>query len=140
MLLVGWRPGTSALVWLGFFLAALVYGGLGLLLGVLVTSELAGFFIIIMVSLLDTFFQNPVDNPAANKDFLKAFPAYGPTQVSVAGAFTSAFPGREILISLAWFVGFGLLGLAIFWWRTRAAHARGRALAARPAATPVAAG
>ena len=115
-----WRPGSLPVVWLGFFCAALIYGGLGLLLGVLVTSELAGFFTIIMLSLIDTFIQNPIGNPAANKDIVKAFPAYGPTQLAVAGGFTHLVPERYVLISLAWLAAFMLLGLAIFYWKTRA--------------------
>jgi len=127
VLLVFWRPESFALVWLGYFGAALIYGGLGLLLGVLVSSELAGFFFIIMLSLMDTFFQNPYGNPAANKPFLAWFPSYGPVQLAVAGGFTHVFPTREMLVSLAWFAGFALLGLAIFWRRTRAWNTHGRA-------------
>ena len=95
MLAVAWRPAGLPLIWLGFFTAALIYGGLGLFLGVLVSSELAGFFAIVMLSLFDTVLQNPLDNPAANKDFLKAFPSFGPTQVGVAGGFTAYFPGAS---------------------------------------------
>jgi ABC-2 type transport system permease protein len=120
VLLAFWRPEAWLLVWLGFWCAALIYGAFGLLLGVLVRSELAGFFLIIMVSMLDTFFQNPVDNPVANQPFLRFLPSYAPTQVYVAGGFTHLMPWSAVLLSLAWFVGFALLGLAIFWWRTRA--------------------
>lgn len=124
VLLFFWRPQHALLVLLGYFLAALIYGGLGVLLGVLVQSELAGFFLIIMVSLFDTFFQNPAENPVANAPWLKWLPAYGPTQVAVAGGFTSVTPGREALISLAWFAGFAVVGLLIFSWRTRRRGAR----------------
>lgn len=119
VLLVFWRPESFALVWLGFFCAALAYGTLGLLLGVLVTSELAGFFVIIMVSLMDTFLQNPVENPVANKPFLKGFPSYGSMQVGVAGGFTHAVPIAALGVALAWSVGFAAIGLSVFWWRTR---------------------
>ena len=119
VLLAFWRPESFALVWLGFFCAALAYGTLGLLMGVLVTSELAGFFVIIMVSLMDTFLQNPVENPVANKPFLKAFPSYGSMQVGVAGGFTHSFPGVALLVALAWPLGFAAMGLSVFWWRTR---------------------
>jgi hypothetical protein len=124
-----WQPRALPLVWAGYMLAALAYGGLGLLLGVLMRSELAGFFLIIMVSLLDTTFQSPVENPVANARWLKAFPAYGPMQIAVAGGFTSVAPWtlwRELLFSLAWSAGFALVGLLIFWWRTHAWNARGR--------------
>jgi ABC-2 type transport system permease protein len=134
ILLIFWRPNALPVVWLGFFGAALIYGALGLLLGVLVKNELAGFFVVIMVSLLDTFIQNPLGNPAANQDIVKAFPSYGPTQVYVAGGFTNLLPGTYLLVALAWFVGFAALGLLIFWWRTRA-----RSIQAAPLATPLAA-
>ena len=123
-----WRPEAFPLVWLGFWCAALIYGAFGLLLGVLVKSELAGFFLIIMVSMMDTFLQNPVDNPVANQEFLKFFPSYAPTQVYVAGGFTHLAPDRNVLISLAWVVGFALLGLAVFWWRTHAWNVRAEPL------------
>ena len=97
-----------------------MYGAFGLLLGVLVHSELAGVFLIIMGSMLDTFFQNPVDNPIANQPFLRFLPSYAPTQVYVAGGFTTLVPGRMVLLALAWFSSFALLGLTIFWWKTRA--------------------
>lgn len=127
ILAIVWRPRGLFMIWLSFLLAALIYGALGLLLGALLRSELAGFFIIVMLSLLDTFFQDPVENPVGNADILKIFPSYGPTQVAVAGAFTPTFPGREILISLAWFTGLAIIGLGIFWLRTRAWNASGRA-------------
>lgn len=128
---IWWRPRDLALVWLAFFLSALIYGALGLLLGALLRSELAGFFIIVMFSLFDTLLQNPLENPEANKDFLKAFPSYGPTQVSAAGGFTSLFPGKEILVALAWFAGLAIIGLVIFWLRTRSWNAAARR-SARP--------
>ena len=133
VLLAYWRPANFALVWLGYTGAALIYGALGLLLGVLVRSELAGFFLIIMLSLMDTFLQNPYGNPVANKPVLQWFPAYAPTQIAVAGGFTHVAPGRELLITLAWGAGFALVGLAIFWWRTRPWNARGHAAHATPA-------
>ena len=44
VLWVFWRPFSLPFVWLGFFCAALSYGALGVLLGVLVRGELEGFF------------------------------------------------------------------------------------------------
>ncbi len=117
-------------VWLGYLLDTLTYGALGLLLGVLVTSELAGFFLIIMISLLDTTLQVPVENPLANKDFLIAFPTYGPMQVAVSGGFGNDVPGGGIALALAWFLAFALVGLAIFWLRTRAWNRRGAHISA----------
>jgi ABC-2 type transport system permease protein len=115
-----WHPLSLPTVWLGFFCLTLAYGGLGLLLGVLVSCELEGFFLIIMISLIDTFIQNPSGNALADKDVVKAFPAFAPMQIAVAGGFTHVVPGTYILFSLAWFVGFALLGLAVFVYKTRA--------------------
>lgn len=120
-----WRHGHPTqlpLIWLGFWCAALIYGGFGLLLGVLVTSELAGFFLVIMVSLIDTSLQNPLGNPLGNQPVLREFPSFGAMQLEVAGGFTHLFPWETVGLSLAWFGGFAVLGLLIFWWRT---HARG---------------
>src|SRR6185437_1349322 len=119
VLLFFWRSAGFGAVWLGYLLDTLIYGALGLLLGVLISSELAGFFIIIMVSLMDTLLQAPVENPLANKDFLAAFPSFGPMQVAVSGGFGHGVPGASVLIALAWFVAFALVGLLIFWWKTR---------------------
>lgn len=115
-----WHPVSLPVVWLSFFCAALSYGGLGLLLGVLVRGELEGFFFIIMLSLIDTFVQNPLGNPVANQEIVKAFPAFAPTQIAVAGGFTHLMPWLYVLYTLAWLAGFALLGLAIFTWKTRA--------------------
>ncbi len=123
ILLAFWQhghPEELPLIWLGFWCAALIYGGFGLLLGVLVTSELAGFFLVIMVSQMDTFLQNPLGNPLGNQPVLREFPSFGATQLTVAGGFTRLFPWQEVGLSLAWFAGYAVLGLVIFWWRTRA--------------------
>ncbi len=40
-------------------------------------------------------------------------------QVAVSGGFGHGVPGGGVLLALAWFVGFALVGLLIFWWKTR---------------------
>lgn len=123
VLFLFWHPGhpmSLPLIWLGFWAAALIYGGFGVLLGVLVTNELAGFFLVIMLSLIDTGLQNPLGNPIANQPALKDFPSFGAMQLVVAGGFTQATPWGDLWLSLAWWAGFAVLGLLIFWWRTRA--------------------
>jgi len=99
--------------------------GLGLLIGVLVRGDLEGFFLIIMIAMLDTFLENPVDNPLANKAILEFFPSYGPTQFAAAGAFHHQMAPTMVALSLAWTAAFALLGLAVL--RLRMPHSAGRA-------------
>jgi ABC-2 type transport system permease protein len=121
-LLAFWQPLALALVLLGFLGAALAYGALGLLLGVLVSNELAGFFVIIMLSLIDTFLQNPIGNPTANKAIVEFFPSYGPTQIAVAGGFAHLMPWTELGLTLLWPLAFVAIAFVVFWWRTRIAR------------------
>jgi hypothetical protein len=75
VLLAFWRPGLAgwAAILAGFTVIALAYGSLGLLLGVVVKSDLEGFFLIIMGGLMDTFLQNPLGNPSIQDRAAAAF-------------------------------------------------------------------
>ena len=119
VLLAFWPGASFAPVWLGYTLDALVYGTLGLLLGVLVRSELPGFFLIIMVSLMDTYLQLPVQNPLANDPFVAELPSYGSVQVAVSGGFGNVVAAASVLTSLEWLAGFAAFALVVFWLRTR---------------------
>ena len=131
IMLFFWRPAGVWAVAVTFMLAAATYAALGLLIGVLVRGDLEGFFLIIMVSLLDTFLENPVDNPLANKLILEFFPSYGPTQFAAAGAFHHQALMSMAAVSLAWTAAFALLGLVVL--RLRMPRP---ARAAAPAGTP----
>jgi hypothetical protein len=113
ILLLFWRPAGIWTIAVSFMLAAATYAALGLLIGVLVRGDLEGFFLIIMISLIDTFIQNPVGNPLANKPLLQFFPSYGPTQFAAAGAFDHQVLAGMAALSLAWTAAFALLGLAV---------------------------
>lgn len=131
VLLGFWRP--SAPGWLallaGFAVIAVTYGAFGLLLGVLVKGDLEGFFLIIMGGLLDTFLQNPLGNPLANKPLLRAFPSFGPMQFAVGGAFGRSALWGYLVLGLGWAAGFTLCALVVFQIRTRTRrHPDGRAL------------
>ena len=140
VLLLYWRP--SAVGWLavlaGFAVVSATYGSLGLLLGVLVKGDLEGFFLIIMGSLMDTFLQNPLGNPVANKPALQYFPSFGPTQFASAGAFARSWLWSDLALGLAWAAGFATLGLLVFQRRTRVLHHRQSR--SSPRAVPEAAG
>jgi hypothetical protein len=122
-------------------LAAATYAALGLLIGVLVRGDLEGFFLIIMISMLDTFLENPVDNPLANKPMLEFFPSYGPTQFAAAGAFHHQVLAGMAAASLAWTAVFALLGLAVLRLRMpRPARAAAPSRVAAPSAGPASVG
>jgi hypothetical protein len=116
-----WRPGPAG--WLavlaGFGVIALTYGALGLLLGVLVSRDLEGFFLIIMGGLTDTFLQNPLGNPLANKPVLQWFPSFGPMQFAVGGAFGHTALWGHLALGLLWAAAFTAVGLVVFRIRTR---------------------
>jgi ABC-2 type transport system permease protein len=113
ILLFFWRPAGIWTIAASFMLAAATYAALGLLIGVLVRGDLEGFFLIIMISLIDTFLQNPVGNPLANKPLLQFFPSYGPTQFAAADAFDHQVLIGMAALSLAWTAAFALLGLVV---------------------------
>ena len=73
----------------------------------------------IMGSLVDTFLQNPVGNPIANRPVLEYFPSFGPTQFAAGGAFGHAALWGELVLGLAWAAAFLVSGLIVFQRRTR---------------------
>ena len=54
-----------------------------------------------MGSLMDTFLQNPLGNPLANKPVLEWFPSFGPTQFAVVGAFSHTALWQYLALGLA---------------------------------------
>jgi ABC-2 type transport system permease protein len=131
VMLFFWRPAGVWSIAVTFILAAATYAAFGLLIGVVVRGDLEGFFLIIMIAMLDTFLENPVDNPLANKPILEFFPSYGPTQFAAAGAFHHQVLPSMVALSLAWTAAFALLGLVMLRLRMpRPVHDR------RPASSP----
>jgi ABC-2 type transport system permease protein len=128
VLLIFWRPGLGAIgsIALGFVVVGLEYGALGLLVGVTVRGDLEGFFLIIMGSLLDTFLQNPLGNPLANKPILSYFPSFGPMQYATGGSFSHPGLYGDLAIGLAWTAGLAAVALAVFAVRTGSAPPRRR--------------
>lgn len=110
------RPG---LLFASLLSAGLVYGGLGIALGVAVSTELAGMFVIIMVSLVDVMVQNPVINPGKNQAALQFLPTYGPMQSAVAATFTGSGSFGYLMLGPLWLLVFAAFGLAAFYQRTR---------------------
>jgi hypothetical protein len=103
---------------LSLLAANVTYGALGVMLGSLLRGELEGFFVVIMVSLVDAGLQNPtvrvVDLPG-----LDALPLHGALQSALASTFTPAAPGGYMMRTLVWCAGAATVALAAFCVRTR---------------------
>jgi hypothetical protein len=121
VLLAFWQPspGSWLAVLVSFAVMAAEYGALGMLLGVLVKGDLEGFFLIIMGGLIDTFLQNPVGNPVANRPVLEYFPSFGPMQFSSGVAFGGTTQWAELGLGIVWAAAFLVLALVVFQCRTR---------------------
>jgi hypothetical protein len=128
VLLGFWRPSPAGwfAILAGYAVIALTYGAFGLLLGVLVKGDLEGFFLIIMGGLMDTFLQNPLGNPLANKPILEWFPSFGPMQFAVAGSFGHTALWGHLALGLAWAAAFTVCGLIVFRVKTRTRRTGGQ--------------
>jgi ABC-2 type transport system permease protein len=116
-------PQHPGVVVAGTFGAVLTYAAIGVLAGVVARGDLEGFFFIIMLSLVDTFIQNPIGNPAANRGVVEYFPSYLPMQILVGGAIADHVAWWQFWDSVGWAVVLGALGVLGFWLRTRIARA-----------------
>ncbi len=112
-------PRDTGALGLSLFSSGLIYGGLGIVLGLALSTELAGMFVIIMTSLVDVMVQNPVINPAESTGVLRYLPTYGAMQSGVAATFTDSGSPGHLLLGPLWFLIFALLALAAFHRRTR---------------------
>ncbi|WP_030105434.1 hypothetical protein [Actinoalloteichus caeruleus] len=122
VMLAYWDVRQPWLLYLALVVSGLIYGGIGIVLGVFLPDDLEGMFTIIMVSIIDLALQNPIANPAADAALIVYLPNYGPMQLGVAAGFTDLVPRAPLLNSLAWCVGCGLVGLVVFHLRTRRHH------------------
>ncbi|ANZ40387.1 hypothetical protein BBK82_34555 [Lentzea guizhouensis] len=119
-----WEPRQVALIGFSLFTSALTYGGLGMVLGLALSTELAGMFVIIMVSLVDVMVQNPIINPSADLGPVRLLPTYGSMQAAAVAGFTDEGAVGHALLGLVWLLAFSLVGATAFHWRTKdhAAH------------------
>lgn len=113
-------------VFLATWAAVLAYATVGVLVGAAGAGEVEGLFVIVMLSLVDTFLQNPIANPAATRPIVQFFPTYLPMQMAVAGALTDHVAWWQLAGSLGWAVGLASVGGAAFGVRTRTATPGGR--------------
>lgn len=119
-----WLPQQPVLLAAGVFIAALVYGGIGILLAAVLRSELAGMFLLIMTSIIDIALQNPVLNMAgAARSLLSMLPAYGAMQSAITSVGLHLVPWSYLALGLCWATGTAALGITAFVVRTRSHRA-----------------
>ncbi|MFI1200151.1 hypothetical protein ACH4VR_11960 [Streptomyces sp. NPDC020883] len=99
--------------------AALAYGGIGILLGALLRSELAGVFVVVMASMIDMGLHNPAASQLAGGPSLRLLPMHGPTQAALVSAFTTGFPASGLLAGLTWWAVATAAAFTVFHIRTR---------------------
>jgi ABC-2 type transport system permease protein len=115
-----WRPQQLALLTASMFLGALTYGGIGIMLAAILRTELAGMFLLIMISFLDVGVQNPIATPVAANPVLRVLPAYGAMQSAATSVDLDLVPWSYLALGLCWAVATTSIGMAAFMLRTRA--------------------
>jgi hypothetical protein len=121
LLLLFFQPRRLPLVLLGFILAGFVYGSYGLLVGAMFRRELEGILLIVLLANIDIgWLQNPIYYAdAQNKFIIRHLPAYFPSQVSMAAAFS----GHSVLAPLGGGLVYGTLlllaAMLVFGWKMR---------------------
>ncbi|MDO0910978.1 ABC transporter permease [Streptomyces sp. DT2A-34] len=114
-----WRPQQLLLLGVGLFVGALIYGGVGIMLAAVLRSELAGMFLVIMVSFVDLGLQNPLANPASDSPLMRYLPAYGAMQTVVTAGALHLVPWHELVQGLLWAVAMAAVGMSAFALRSR---------------------
>lgn len=114
-----WRPAHPWLLALAMCTAALTYGVIGVLVGVLIRGELEGMFLIIATSIVDQALQNPVLNPVPDAGLRPYLPSYGATQTGMTAGFAPEVSGTCLEVQSLWFAAAAVTALLTFFLRTR---------------------
>lgn len=121
-----WRPQQLMLLTASMFLGALIYGGIGIMLAAVLRTELAGMFLLIMISFIDLGVQNPIATPVAGSPVLRALPAYGAMQSAATSVGLDMVPWRYLALGSCWAVATAVVGMTAFKLRTRSYLASGQ--------------
>ncbi|HXL59744.1 MAG TPA: hypothetical protein VN959_03585 [Mycobacterium sp.] len=114
-----WRPQQLVLLAASMFLGALIYGGIGIMLAAVLRTELAGMFLLIMISFIDVGVQNPIATPVAANPVLRGLPAYGAMQSAATSVELHLVPWSYLALGLCWAVATAAIGITAFMLRTR---------------------
>lgn len=115
------EPTRFGIVWLGLLGIGLVYGCYGMLVGALARRDLAGILFVILLANIDAgWLQNPVYySSAPDSTFIRALPAFFPTQTAIIGAFTNHDVARALTWTAAYALALWILAGAALAWRLR---------------------
>lgn len=115
------RPERLGGVFLGFALIGWVYGAYGLLVGALLRRNLEGILLVALLANVDAgWLQNPIFYAEAqHQAVIRALPAYFPSQVSMAAAFTDRAVARPALGALAYGAALLIAAMGVYAMRTR---------------------
>lgn len=109
-------PERPALLVGALLLAALIYGLLGLLAGVVV-NRLAGVYLAMFGTMIDVFFvQNPLADPGEYAEFL---PGYAPVELAIDAGFSSSVSADPLGYGVGWLVGLCVVTAAVLYRRMR---------------------
>lgn len=114
-------PERLGLVALGFVLGGWVYGCYGMLVGAIFRRDLEGILFVVLLANIDVgWLQNPIFYAEAqNQVVIRSLPAYFPSQVSMAAAFTEHSIIRPVLGALLYGLCLLLVGAAVYAVRNR---------------------
>ncbi|MCO6491359.1 MAG: ABC transporter permease [Phaeodactylibacter sp.] len=120
-LLVFFTPEHLFLMVLGLFLAGLVYGSYGLLVGSLIGGELEGILLIVLLANIDAgWLQNPLFYAEAENQFvIRCLPAYYPSQAAIAAAFSDHSVGNSVLAGSLYTLAFLTLAGTLYFTKMR---------------------
>ena len=122
-----WRPAQFVLLAASMFLVALIYGGIGIMLAAVLRSELAGMFLLIMVSFIDLGVQNPIATPVAGNPLLRVLPAYGAMQSAATSVGLQLIPWSYLALGLCWAAATTAVGMTAFMLHSRSHRANAAA-------------
>lgn len=110
LLLLFYQPPRLGGVFFGFFLGGLLYGFLGILIGVLCRRELDGILAILLLVNVDPgWLQNPVFYAGAhNRAIIHWLPSHHACQLTMLSVFTEDSLARDIALGGAWLLAFAI--------------------------------
>lgn len=112
VILYFFNPINASQLLLGMLLMGITYGSYGLMVGSLIKGTLEGTLSVVLLANIDAgWIQNPLYfSGARNKFIIELLPAYYPSQLSIASAFTEQPTRHTMILSFVYMLFF--LGMA----------------------------